>query len=459
MNYLTTREAVAALQARQVSAVELLNRSIARIEKLDPQLNAVVVRDFERARAVAAAADAALLRGERRPLLGVPVTVKEAFDVAGLPTTWGIPGTGKQPASDDAVVVRRLKAAGAVVIGKTNLATQLADWQSFNPVYGVTRNPWDVDRTPGGSSGGAAAALAAGYVSLEFGSDLAGSLRMPAHCCGVFAHKPTHGLVPMRGMAPPGTPSLSVSIDLDLAVVGPMARSAGDLALALDVTAGPDEAEAVAYRLMLPAARHQALEDFRVLVLDAHPQLPTSQAVRAGLARIAEGLAKAGCKLGRASPLLPELGLVASTWNTLLSALFSAEMPGADSISHRDWILADRVRAGIAHQWRQFFREWDVVLCPVMPTTAFAHDHSDMQGRRILVDGQSIPYSAQSAWSSVATLAGLPSTAMPIGVAEDGLPIGMQIVGPYLEDRTTIAFAELVEREFGGFVAPPGFVD
>ncbi|VTU28974.1 Glutamyl-tRNA(Gln) amidotransferase subunit A [Variovorax sp. SRS16] len=458
MNHPTARDLVAALQGRQVSAVELLDRSIERIERFDGQVNAVVVRDFERARGAAAAADAALARGERRPLLGIPVTVKEAFNVAGLPTTWGIPGTEKIPVGEDAVVVRRLKAAGAIVLGKTNVPTHLADWQSFNPLYGTTRNPWDLERTPGGSSGGSAAALAAGYVPLEFGTDLGGSLRVPAHCCGVFAHKPSHGLVPMRGNAPPGTPSLSVGADIDLAVIGPMARSADDLALALDVIAGPDDAEAVAYRLALPPARHAALGDFRVLVLDAHPGVPTSNAVRSSLQHLCDRLDRAGCKIGRASPLLPDLGRVASLWGQLMWALFSADMPGnAPGMSHRDWIHADRARLGIAHQWRRFFEAWDVILCPVMPTPAFAHDHGEMHARRLQVDGRSIAYEAQSAWSSIATLTGLPSTAMPIGLSDDGLPIDMQIIGPRLEDRTTLAFAQQVEHAFGGFVPPPGY--
>lgn len=211
------------------------------------------------ARADAAAADAALARGDRRPLLGVPMTVKESFNVAGLPTTWGVAAVNGPLPQHDAVAVARLKASGAVIIGKTNVATYLADWQSVNPIYGRTRNPRDPARTPGGSSGGAAAALAAGFVSLELGSDLFGSLRVPAHCCGVLAHRPTLGLIPPRGHAPPGTPELSVSAELDLAVVGPLARSAGDLMLALDVLAGPDEAQATAYRLSLPPARHTRL--------------------------------------------------------------------------------------------------------------------------------------------------------------------------------------------------------
>ena len=483
MDYRTTKDLVAALAARQVSAVELVDRSIARIEAHDAKLNAVVVRDFERARVAAAEADKALARGERRPLLGVPMTVKEAFNVAGLPTTWGIPGTEHSQAGKDAVAVGRLKAAGAVVLGKTNVPFMLADWQSYNAIYGVTNNPWDPGRTPGGSSGGSAAALAAGYVSLEFGTDIAGSLRVPAHCCGIFAHKPTHGLVPMRGSAPPGTPALSVDAKVDLAVVGPMARSAGDLALALEVVAGPDDAEAVGYKLVMAPPRYADLRSFRVLVLDHHPLVPTANAVRSALGKVADGLARAGSKVARTSALLPDLTLVSHTFGQLLMSFTNANLPDdayqglqaaaatlspddvspsamslrASVMSHRDWIRADRIRAFVAHQWRQFFREWDVVLCPVMPTPAFPHDHRDMSARRILIDGKETSYADQGLWSSLATLTGLPATAMPIGRSDDGLPIGMQIVGPYLEDRTTIAFADLAEHEFGGFVAPPGF--
>jgi amidase len=481
MEYRTARELVAALRERRVSATELVEAAIDRIERLDGRLNAVVVRDFERARDQARAADAAVARGDQRPLLGIPLTVKEAFNVAGLPTTWGIPGTERIPVADDAVVVARLKAAGAIVIGKTNVPTMLADWQSANPIYGVTNNPWDPARTPGGSSGGGAVALAAGYVPLEYGSDLAGSLRTPAHFCGVFAHKPTHGIVPMRGFAPPGAPVLSVAPSVDLAVVGPMARSADDLMLALDVTAGPDERDATAFRLHLPPPRHAALRDYRVLVIDRHPLLPTEGAIRATLAVVSERLERIGCKVGRASPALPDLATIGLVYVELLMAFVGADIPDADysaaaeraaslprddnSIAgasargmvstHRDWVSADRRRAALAHQWRAFFRDWDVVLCPVMPTVAFPHDFRDMQAREIMVDGARVNYDDQSMWISLATLTGQPATAMPIGTSDGGLPIGMQIIGPYLEDRTTIAFAALVEHEIGGFTPPP----
>src|SRR6185436_5908666 len=270
---------------------ELTDHAIARIEALDGRINAVVVHDFERARAAAAQADKALAAGERRPLLGLPMTVKEAFNVAGLPTTWGFPrGKDWRPA-EDALIVARAKAAGDIVLGKTNVPVALADWQSYNDIYGTTNNPWDLGRTPGGSSGGSAAALAAGYVSLELGSDIGGSLRVPAHYCGVYAHKPSLVLIPGRGQTPPNVPPLP--FENDLAVIGPMARSAADLSLALDVVAGPDEqVNANAYRLALPPARHEDLKGFRVLVIDTHPLIPTANSVRTALGRLAEGLAK-----------------------------------------------------------------------------------------------------------------------------------------------------------------------
>ena len=305
LEYRTAEALLRALAAREISAVELTRHTINRIEFLDSRINAVVVRDFERAVAAAVEADKALAAGERRPLLGLPMTVKEAFNVAGLPTTWGFPrGKDLRPA-EDAVIVARAKAAGAIILGKTNVPVALADWQSYNDIYGTTNNPWDVSRTPGGSSGGSAASLAAGFVPLELGSDIGGSLRAPAHFCGVFAHKPSQALVPSRGHTPPGAPA--VPVDIDLAVVGPMARSARDLELLLDVIAGPDEPIATAYRLALPPPRRNALKDFRVLVLDDHPLLPTAASVRGAVERLADRLVRTGAKVARSSPLLPDM--------------------------------------------------------------------------------------------------------------------------------------------------------
>jgi len=352
--------------------------------------------------------------------------------------------------------VARLKAAGAIVIGKTNIPTLLADWQSANPVHGVTRNPWNLSRTPGGSSGGGAAALAAGFVSLEYGSDLSSSLRAPAHFCGIYAHKPSFDLVPTRGFAPPGTPVLSSASGVDMSVVGPMARSAEDLALALGVTAGPDDRDAIGYRLALPPPRHEALKDYRVLVLDRHPLVPTASSITGTLEARASALAAMGCRVGRASPHLPDLGEIADTFVELLMAALSGEgpaEPGSDASSHRDWIAADRRRAAIAHQWRALFQDWDVVLCPAMPVQALALNGPDGPAM-IEIDGAKVAYEAQSLWGPLASLTGNPATAMPSGLDADGLPIGLQAVGPHLEDRTTIAFAGLSAREFGGFTPP-----
>lgn len=482
LEYQTAEALLAALTAREISAVELTRHAIARIESLDAGINAVVVRDFERAVVAAAEADRALAAGERRPLLGLPMTVKEAFNVAGLPTTWGFPrGRDWRPA-EDALIVGRAKAAGAIVLGKTNVPFGLVDWQSYNDIYGTTNNPWDPGRTPGGSSGGSAASLAAGYVPLELGSDLGGSLRVPAHFCGVFAHKPSLGLVPFRGHTPPGVPALPT--DTDLAVVGPMARSARDLELLLDVIAGPDEPMATGYRLTLPPPRHNDLKGFRVLVLDTHPLLPTAARVRGAVERFAARLAGAGVRIARSSPLLPDMATAARIYTQLLSSFFAADIPieryrriqelaaalPADdmslaatrlrgfALSHREWVTANRVRTGLSQRWREFFRECDVVVCPCMPTPAFPHDHTPEQStRRIRIDDKDYAYLDQVLWAGVATLPGLPATAVPIERTDTGLPVGVQIVGPYLEDRTTLAFARLVEREFGGFVPPRAF--
>ncbi len=478
--YSTAGDLATALADRKISARELLDAVISRIEAIDPKINAVVVRDFDRARAAADAADAALARGERRSLLGLPMTVKEQFNIAGLPTTWGNPNFKDWQPKADALVVQRLKSAGAVILGKTNVPIRLGDWQSYNEVYGTTNNPWNLDRTPGGSSGGAAAALAAGFVPLEFGSDIGGSLRAPAHFCGVFSHKPSLDLVPQRGSGPPQTPP--VPVRGDLAVIGPMARSAADLALELTVVAGPDElAEGVGYKLALPPPRHDKLADFRVLVIDAHPLCPTAAGIREALNEHAERLAKLGCQVLRTSPNLPDLAETSRTYRQLLGAFFAADqLPEAReraetaakaltpddqslrasslrglTMSHAEWIRASRIRGGLRARWLALFQKFDVVLCPPMPTVAFPHDHSPQFARKLDIDGTKVPYNDQSVWAGIATLNGLPATTMPIGHTDSGLPIGVQIIGGYLEDRTTIAFAGLTEREFGGFVPPP----
>jgi amidase len=405
-----------------------------------------------------------LAKGERGPLLGVPMTIKESFNMVGTPTTWGYVEAKDYMPSEDALAVQRVRAARAVIIGKTNVPISLGDWQSYNDIYGVTKNPHDLGRSPGGSSGG-------------------GSRRVPAHFWGIFAHKPTHDLVPPRGSVPPRVPALPGSVDLS--VIGPMTRSADDLETLLDAIAGPDPLDqGVGYRLALPAARHAKLSGFKVLMLDKHPLTDTETSVVAALDELARGLEKAGTSVSRTSDLLPDLTFVSRLYSRLLLATIAARSPeemyarmreGAAALApddesaradqlrggtmtFRDWFADNAKRNGLRARWRAFFKEFDAVICPVTPTPAYPHDHSpDQDARTLLINGEPHPYFDNMLWAGPATLPGLPSTALPIGRSPERLPIGAQIIGPWLEDRTPIQLARLIEREFGGFVAPPAF--
>ena len=478
--YADACELARALAAREVSSQELTEAAIARIEALDGPINAVCVKTYARAREAAKAADARRAKGEDGPLLGVPMTIKESFNLTGTPTTWGFPAARDFRPAEDALAVTRVERAGAVILGKTNVPVGLGDWQSFNEIYGVTSNPYDLTRTPGGSSGGSSAALAAGFGALSMGSDIGGSLRVPAHFCGIFAHKPTYDLVPPRGHLPPGAPALPGTADLS--VIGPMARSARDVETLLSVMAGPDEIEAgVGYRLELPAPRAQEISGFRILLLVEHPLAATDASVAGALETLGAGLAKAGARVERRSDLLPDLEAGARIFLALLSAAMAARAPeaayarmaeaaarvpadakglGAElargaALSHRAWSEFDARRKGVRAQWRALFREFDAVIAPVTPTPAFAHDPSPEVGqRRLLVNGAAQDYQTNVLWPGLATMPGLPATALPIGRA-GGLPVGAQIVGPWLEDRTPLKLAQLIEREFGGFVPPP----
>jgi amidase len=478
--YTTATELLRMLAAREVSSRELTDAAVSRIEALDGKINAVVVRDFDRARAAADAADAARGRGEQRPLLGLPMTVKEQYNVAGLPTSWGFKRFRDWRPDFDALAVQRLKAAGVVILGKTNVPESLSDWQSYNDVYGTTNNPWDFGRTPGGSSGGAAAALAAGFVPLELGSDIGGSLRAPAHYCGVFAHKPSINLIPQRGSGFPASPPIPVRGDM--AVIGPMARSAADLALELQVLAGPDEElDGIGYKLALPPPRHDKVGDYRVLVLDRHPLCPTAESVRAAVDGLADKLGGLGCTVLRSHADMPDLARTTRNYFELLAAAFAVDAPPevrvrreaaasvrspddlsltaswlrGTAMSHGAWVNTSRVRGGLRARWQALFNDIDVLLCPPMPTTAFRHDHSPVEARRLEIDGHSVEYSDQIIWCAPATPMGLPATVAPIARSPEGLPIGVQIVGSYLSDLTTIAFAGHIEHAFGGFVPPP----
>jgi amidase len=446
----TTGALAKALAARQVSAVELFDEAVRAIETKDGPINAVVVRDFGRAREQAKAADAALARGESRPLLGVPMTVKESHNIAGLPTTWGLaPFKGWTPGADSTGVAR-LKAAGAVILGKTNVPPSLGDWQAANPIYGRTNNPHDLSRTPGGSSGGGAAALAAGMVPLEFGSDIGGSIRVPAHFCGVFGHKPSYGLVPATGHAPP--PVEAPGEPVQFGVVGPLARTASDLDLALGVLAGPEGDVARGYKLDLKPPRATALKDFRVLVIAAHPAAGVDAEVLGPIEALAERLGRLGAKVEHRSALVPDLAAAQQTYMQMLSTVLSRGRGiegGRPPISAHAWMDGMDLIVRHRHQWAELFAAFDVVLAPPFGTPAFPHtDDPDWGRRTVTIDGQAAPYGAQIAWPGLAGFPGLPATCAPLGKTAGGLPTGVQILGPLFEDRTPIAFAGLIERAF-----------
>ena len=434
----------AQLRRREMSAVECLEYFRERVERLNPALNAIVVLDWERASQAARQADQALAQGlPCGPLHGVPMTIKESFDVAGLPTTWGDP-TLSHVATRDDLVVERLKAAGAVIFGKTNVPYRLLDFQSYNEIYGVTNNPWDLTRTPGGSSGGASAALAAGLTSLEVGSDIGGSIRNPAHYSGVFGHKPTYDIVGTDGLPLP--PAVAPS---DLAVAGPLARSAEDLDLTLRLIVGPGRLnDAVRVELREP---RRSLREYRVALWPTDENAPVEREIADRCQSIGDRLASLGAKVSDSARPAFSAAHATSVYRKLLSA---ATNPASD-LPHGAWLQLNEERTRLRLAWREFFREWDVVLCPIAASVAFEHLQGPYRGRRLRIDDAELPYFQQLFWAGLATCSYLPSTVFPTGVGTRGLPIGLQAIGDIYTDLQTIEFARLACAELGGFQPPP----
>ncbi len=467
----TTRLA-AAIARRELGCLEALEMYVARIESFDRSLNAVVVRDFERARRRARELDAAPIAGG--PLHGVPMTVKESFDVEGLPTTFGLKEYAQTTAARSAVAVARLERAGAVVFGKTNVPRLLLDWQSFNDVYGVSNNPWDVAKTPGGSSGGAAAAVAAGLTGLELGSDIGGSIRVPAHMSGVFGHKPSWGLLPMIGHSLVGAISPT-----DIAAIGPLARSADDLELALGILAGADPAD-TELRSTLPAPRATALSGMRVAVWAQDAASPTDPEITAHLHDLAAFLARRGALVRFARPAIDPaaayelfLALIAAaigarlTPEQLAAARTRAEADphgrSADAIldrnyglAHREWLGLNEQRHRIRRAWQSFFAYFDVLLCPPFGSPALPHDTTTVQRERsVTIDGRTMPYNNLGFWPGVVGAFYLPASVAPLGLTKANLPVGVQIVGPLHGDLQTLTLARLLEQEWRAFSPPP----
>ena len=468
------------IRDRHIGCVELLEFYLARAERHNPALNAIVVWQLDRARERARAADAALARGERwGPLHGIPMTVKESFNVAGLPTTFGNPLWKENIAAGNAFLIDRLLEAGAIVFGKTNVPYMLADAQSYNDIYGTTNNPWDPARSPGGSSGGEAATLAAGLSALGAGSDIAGSLRNPAHYSGVYGHKPTWGLISTRGHAPPG-----IMTPTDISVVGPMARHAEDLNLALRAVAGPDRLQQASWRVELPPPRHRRIRDFRVAVWASSPLCRIDSSVSDVFNGAIDTIERAGAMVDDAArPAVDDeehhrlfmLLLRAATASRMRDEDFSRQQEIAATLTdddfsdraavargatlpHRAWGNANEARTKLRYAWHEFFRRFDVLLTPVAATAAFPHNRNPNRDERtVMVDGKSVPYAEQLFFAGLASLSYLPATAAPIGSTGEGLPVGLQIIGSEGEDPTTIEFARLLAAEIGGFVPPPAY--
>jgi amidase len=419
----------AAVRGGETTALAETDAAIARIEARDGPLNAVVVRDFDRARSAARAMDEKIAQGFDAPLLGVPMTIKESYDVAGLPTTFGLEPHRNFIAQADAVAVRRLKAAGAIILGKTNVPPFLADLQSNNPVYGRTHNAIDRSRSPGGSSGGSAVALAAGMVPLEYGSDIGGSIRVPAAWNGVWGHKPTWGVLPTDGHFFPGTDSARVV----LSVIGPLARDADDLEVALDVVADHP----------LAAARRHA-KGWRILLMTRHPKAKVQRAIVEALETLGDRLRAAGATVDTDTDLLPDLERQSTGYEQMLNIAMSARMPaqpGAEPPTLATWLHLHDEQARIQRRWRRLFETYDAVIAPTTGMTAFPHDDTPLGERRLDIDGEDTPFLHQFNFPGLATFPMLPATSVPIGRDGDGLPIGVQVIADLYADKTALAVA------------------
>lgn len=425
----------AAMIARgELSPPEVVDAAIARIEKLDAHINAVVVCDFERARDTAQAM-ARTGAGKNQPLFGVPMTIKESFDIAGLPTCWGHEEFARNIASADARIVRLLKQAGVIFLGKTNVPPDLADWQSANPVYGRTHNPHDHERSPGGSSGGSAAAVASGMVPCEFGTDIGGSVRVPAHFCGVWGHKTSWGLISKQGHEHPLMAGRGAH-DGALSIAGPLARNAADLAALLRITAS----------LPLPE-RKKPLKNCRVLVIAEHPSCPTDSAVRTLMEQAATILESVGVGVDRASDLIPDLERQHGDYMRMLNIAMARGAPAKDGkrASATDWfdLLDKQARNELA--WERLFEDYDFVLAPPAPVLAVPNSKTRVFEGTLEIDGRDVPGAAGLCWAGLATFPNLPSTVLPIG-EDGGLPCGMQVIGPRWSDFACIQAAEEIGR-------------
>jgi amidase len=480
LDFATATELTRALRDRTISSRELLDHLLVRADRDNPGLNAIVAFDGDRARAAADATDAATATGDAvGPLHGLPMTVKDVWETEGLVTTSGAPELADHVPRADALAVARLKAAGAIIFGKTNTPLYAGDFQTFNDVYGTTNNPWDRTRTVGGSSGGAAAAVAAGLTPLELGSDIGGSIRNPAHFNGVYGLKPSWGVVPSRGHIP-GPPGSLVETDVNCN--GPLARDIGDLRLALGVVAGPVPEDALGWRLELDAGPPiDGVGALRVATVfgDGTDVLPVARDVRDNLDAFTSRIADAGAQVEAVALPVP-LADGLRSWQELVLPIIGSGLPDDAFIAfselesvpgddpalnagraltsrYRTWARANALRQHQRAAWAALFEHYDVVLAPVMPSAAFPHDIDRPITDRLLdIDGVAVPHLLAMAWCGAIGSALLPVVTLPTGATPTGLPVGVQVVGPFLSDLRLLAVADLLDAAGGwGFRPPP----
>ncbi len=477
----TAKQLAAAIRKKKIGCLELLDLYLERVDEYNPALNAIIATDIEGARKRAKAADKAVKAGKKLgPLHGVPMTMKESFDVPGMPTTWGDPAFKDHKADKLSLLGQRMVDAGVTLFGKTNVPLNLGDWQSFNEIYGSTNNPWDLSRSPGGSSGGSGAALAAGLTGIEAGSDIGASIRNPAHYCGVYGHKPTWGVVSPKGHALSGNVAYG-----DIGVVGPLARGAEDLELAMDVIAGPDAIDGRGWKLALPRSKKTKLREFKVAVLLSDPNAEVDQSVQDELQKLADFLGKKKVTVSDTARPAIDTAELNDVYIRMLRGATSARMPDAvyqqavsdaanlspddksyfaqmqrgNALSHRDWLRLNEKRHRMRLAWDAFFDDYDLMLCPVAVTAAFPHDQKGLRHlRTIVVNNKQVPVVDQIFWAGYAGVTLMPASAVPIGQTSEGLPIGVQIIGRQYDDYSCIQFAKLLEQKYRGFVPPPAYV-
>ncbi|MGB0381688.1 MAG: amidase [Alphaproteobacteria bacterium] len=465
------------LAEKKISSVELVGLYAKRIAQHNGTINAIIWKDLDAAYEQARLSDQRRAEGKTLSIFdGVPCTVKESFQVSGWPTTWGVPDQKNNVTSTTSDLVSRYLGAGLILMGKTNVPLLLSDWQTFNDIYGTTSNPWGHGLIPGGSSGGSAAALAAGLTGLEAGSDIGASIRNPAHYCGVYGHKPTFGVVSPRGQ------SLGADLAMtDIAVVGPMARSAEDLIHAFSIVAGPPDDIAAGWTLSLPKPSPKPLSDYRVAIIDNSTVSEVDDQVREKLQELGNWLELQGTKVHRdLRPAFSDeeamdvyLWLLRGATSKRMSDAFVdsieeqlAVLPShydyqrraleAQRMSHRHWLRWDEKRLQLGKLWAEFFKDFDLLLCPAAASTAYQHDQENERFARVIqVNGKDVPTTDQLFWAGHSCVAYLPATVAPIGLARNGLPVGVQIVGPKFGDYACMQFAALLEKYYGGFQIPP----